>query len=130
MNNDSIALFHFAKAKKAAEVINSFNLPYILCQIGNVMKHRADLDAANKWYLDGVQHCRAQGNQKSMIVAANYIADIYRLKKRPKEAIKYLQLASDMALKINTPTDLRNSYKGLADTYGGIADYRNAYLTS
>ncbi len=128
MNNDSIALYHFARAKKAAESINSFNLPYILCQLGNLMKIRGDLDAANKWYMDAYQKAEAQGNQKSMVTSANYIADIYRLKKQPKEAIKYLKLASELAAKINTPADLRNSYKGLADTYGDIADYKNAYL--
>ena len=128
MNNDSIALYHFGKAKKAAETINSFNLPYILCQIGNVMKRKGSLDDANKWYMEAYKIAESQGNQKSMIVAANYIADIYRIKKQPKDALKYLKLASDLAVKINTPDDLRNAYKVFANTYGDLADFRNAYL--
>jgi adenylate cyclase len=126
MKNDSIALYHFARAKKAAEP-NSPNLPYILNKIGDVMKQRKDLDAAKKWYEDSYAKAEEQDQKLFMVTAANSIAEIYRLKKQPIEALIFLKKANIMAADIPAANELKNSYKGLANTYGDISDFRNAY---
>lgn len=126
MKNDSIALIHFFKAKKAAEP-NSTNLPYALIKIGDVMKLRNDYNAALKWYEESYKKAEEQGQQLYVAQAANSIAEIYQLKNQPKDALVYLKKANEIAAEIKSLEVLRNSYKGLAKSYVDLSDFHKAY---
>ncbi len=125
--NDSLALYHFARAKRAAESTTSSSLPYILNKLGDVMKLRKDYEAAIRWYDDSYARAEKNGNKLDMVNSANGLAEVYRLLKKPNIALGYLQKASTMAAEINVKKELKNSYKGLAEMYSDKADFKNAY---
>lgn len=98
----------------------------VLNLMGNIEFTKKDYKKALEYYKQSMAHIRNENTQ----AYAGFLFNMgYSLSKEGKyaEALKYLENSLDIRKQLNDISALRDSYQGLAETYQGKGDYKNAY---
>ena len=127
MQQDSIGLVNFIKAKEAYEPIDDENLPYALNNIGKIYQKKKDYKTALEYHALALKKATQKNNQLFMVQSNLEIAEIYRLKNQNSLALEYYKKANEISGKITARLELKRSYEGLASTFNQLSDFRSAY---
>lgn len=127
MGNDSLAMFHFLEAKKALEP-NGSALPYIYLSMGRIYQKKKEYSQALSWFEQSTNTAQKVDNTFYLSDAAFGAAETYRLMGDQQKALEYFDRSRRLAEQAHTPQQIKMSYKGLANTYADLKEYRQAYF--
>jgi class 3 adenylate cyclase len=122
---DSLAMLHFMRAKQVLEP-DGATLPHILTNIGKLYQKKGDYPEAEKWLY------RARDMADSNLLFRSEIIyclglNHYYLGNYAK-ALEYFSTSKELAAQANVTQQLKLTYKGLANTYGKLENYKLAYI--
>lgn len=123
--DDQQALYYFQKSLEAYE--SSETIPYSLNEIGEVYRKRGDYILALKYHQKAYETAQNLDAKKYMVQSLLGIADTYLKQGKIHSAIDSYKQAKRIALELHFTYELKNAYQGLAQSYGSLSDFRNAY---
>ncbi len=125
--DDTSALFYFEKSLGAYKKSETGNVPYALLNIGRVYSVRKEFQTAINYQMDAFNLAKKNGAILEMAQSQLALANTYDEMGDNKLAIKTYLEASRYADEIKASYILKDSYYGLAQSYGKESDYLNAF---
>lgn len=120
------ALFYFEKSLVAFE--GSENIPYSYINIGKVYAAQGNFTRAIENQQKAYNIAEKLNGQLDMTRALLSLANTQRAKGDNREAIRHYLHGVEVGKAIHANIELKDIYKGLADSYGELKDFKNAYL--
>ncbi len=127
MNRADEALEHFRLALEIEEGLDDpAGLAFTLNNVGTILDQRGDLDEALGYYRRALEVREKIGDRQGTAVTLKNIGLVYSKQGKPIEGRDNLEKALDLALEINSPEVLRDTYLALSETAETDGDYRLA----
>lgn len=124
-NKDSLALANLEKSLVAYE--GTENVPYTLNLIGKLYAKRKDFEKAIDYQQRAFSIAERFDAKLDMAKSMLGLADSYKEMKRYNEAISNYMLAESFAKQTGANNELKDTYEGLAMTYGALNEFGNAF---
>lgn len=124
-NKDSLALANLEKSLVAYE--GTENVPYTLNLIGKLYAKRKNFEKAIDYQQRAFSISERYDAKLDMAKSMIGLADSYKEMKRYNEAISNYMLAESFAKQTGANNELKDTYEGLAMTYGALNDFGNAF---
>lgn len=124
-NKDSLALVNLEKSLIAYE--GTENVPYTLNLIGKLYAKKKDFEKAIDYQQRAFSIAEKFDAKLDMAKSMLGLADSYKEMKRYPEAISNYMLAESFAKETGANNELKDTYEGLAMTYGALNDFGNAF---
>lgn len=120
------ALRYFEKSLIAFE--GSENIPYSYINIGKVYAEKGNFDKAIENQQKAYDIAEKLNGQLDMTRALLSLANTHRARGDNREAIQHYLRGVEVGKAIHANIELKDIYKGLADSYGELKEFKNAYL--
>ncbi len=124
-NQDSIALVYFKKSYDAW--LGTGRVPYSITRIGDVYSKRKEYQTALKYYNEAIGIAKKFEAKLELIRPLLGIAQTYSLMGNEKMALNAFNEARTTSAEIGSNYQLKDAYRGMANTYAKLADFENAY---
>jgi class 3 adenylate cyclase/tetratricopeptide (TPR) repeat protein len=123
-NIDS-ALYYFKKAEQAFQSTVDISSVYI--DIGKVYELKKEYVIAQRYHQQAYDSAVAMDSKLYEAKALRNLAGIFLLTGNNKKALQYYLKAEQLAKDMNSTSELRDIYQGLAVNYYKLSDYAKAY---
>jgi len=124
-NQDSIALDYFKKSYDAW--LGTGRVPYSITRIGDVYAKRKQYQTASKYYNDAITIAKKFEAKLELIRPLLGMAQTYSLIGDDKMALNAFDEARKTAVEIGSNYELKDAYRGIANTYAKMDDFENAF---
>ncbi|MFD3001849.1 tetratricopeptide repeat protein [Pontibacter toksunensis] len=106
---------------------NENKVAYTLNAIGQIYTARGELAKAMQQHQKAKKVAEAASAKLELAQALNYIGDLQNRMGNTTESLASYERASSIAADLGANYELKDSYEGIAQAYGELADYRKAY---
>jgi adenylate cyclase len=124
-NQDSIALVYFKKSYSAW--LGTGRVPYSITRIGDVYSKRKEYQTALKYYIEAIEIAKKFEAKLELIRPLLGIAQTYSLMGNEEMALNAFDDARKTAAEIGSNYQLKDAYRGMANTYAKLSDFKNAF---
>lgn len=119
------ALFYYDKTLTI--LTGSIHTSTVYNDIGTIYAQKEDYPTALKYQFDALNLARMENAQFQETSVLLGLASTYEKQGNVKMSLEYFTMARDLAEEIGLDSELSSAFKGLADTYAQLSDYRNAF---
>jgi len=124
-NQDSIALNYFKKSYEAW--LGTGRVPYSITRIGDVYAKRKQYQTALKYYNDAIVIAKKFEAKLELIRPLLGMAQTYSFMGDDKMALNAFDEARKTAVEIGSNYQLKDAYRGIANSYAKMDDFENAF---
>lgn len=125
LGDDTTALRYFERSLEVLK--HSGNIFYPLNNIGKVYAGRGDFERAIKYQKEAYEGAKKVDAKLDMSRSLLGLADTYMKEKNYRLALNAFNEAKSIAEELGSNYELRDSYKGLANSFAELTDYKNAF---
>ncbi len=123
-NIDS-ALYYFKRAERAFQ--STVDISSVLIDIGKVYELKKEYATAQRYHQQAYDSAVAMDSKLYETKALKSLAEIFLFTGNNKKALQSYLKAEQLAKDMNSTSELRDIYQGLAVNYSKLSDYAKAY---